>query len=68
MGLSNAFMSLGRIAGPLWAGFVLDLNLILPFISGGVVMLVGFIVCLVCLRGDLPTPRMKEGVDQSPIG
>jgi DHA1 family multidrug resistance protein-like MFS transporter len=27
MGLNNAFMSLGRIVGPLWAGFAFDINL-----------------------------------------
>lgn len=67
MGLSNSFMSLGRIAGPLWAGFVLDLNMILPFISGAVVMLIGFIVSLVWLRGDVPANPIQEGVDQTTI-
>jgi DHA1 family multidrug resistance protein-like MFS transporter len=67
MGLSNSFMSLGRIAGPLWAGFVFDLNLILPFISGAVVMLVGFIVSLVWLRGDVTANPIQEGIDQTTI-
>jgi hypothetical protein len=26
MGLSNSFMSLGRIVGPIWAGFAFDMN------------------------------------------
>ncbi|MBE9474851.1 MAG: hypothetical protein IMY85_08155 [Chloroflexi bacterium] len=52
MGLSNSFMSLGRIAGPLWAGFVFDLNLIYPYISGAVTMLIGFIISLIWLKGD----------------
>ena len=63
MGLSNSFMSLGRIAGPLWAGFVFDLNLILPFISGAAVMLIGFIVSLVWLRGDVPAAPIHKGGD-----
>lgn len=63
MGLSNSFMSLGRIAGPLWAGFVFDLNLILPFISGAMVMLIGFIVSLVWLRGDAPAAPIHKGGD-----
>ena len=67
MGLSNSFMSLGRIAGPLWAGFVLDLNLIYPFISGAVVMSIGFIVSLVWLRGDLPATTNQKGVDQATL-
>ena len=40
MGLSNAYMSLGRIVGPLWAGNVLDLNLSYPFVTGAIIMLI----------------------------
>jgi DHA1 family multidrug resistance protein-like MFS transporter len=67
MGLSNSFMSLGRIAGPLWAGFALDLNLILPFVSGAVVMLIGFLISLIWLRQDEPSAAIqKEGDQPSP--
>jgi DHA1 family multidrug resistance protein-like MFS transporter len=67
MGLSNAFMSLGRIAGPLVAGFVFDLNLILPFVSGAVVMLSGVIASLVWLRGDASASSIGEGAEQTSI-
>jgi DHA1 family multidrug resistance protein-like MFS transporter len=50
MGLSNSFMSLGRIAGPLWGGFAFDLNVNFPNLSGAGVMLAGFVVSLVYLR------------------
>ena len=36
MGLNNAFMSLGRVIGLMWAGMVLDLNLSFPFITGSI--------------------------------
>lgn len=52
MGLNNSFMSLGRIAGPLWAGFLLDVDLNYPYISGAVVMLVGFIFCMLWLNQE----------------
>jgi DHA1 family multidrug resistance protein-like MFS transporter len=65
MGLSNSFMSLGRIAGPLLAGFALDLNLILPFISGAVIMLIGFFFSLFWLRGDEPAAALHKQGDQS---
>lgn len=42
LGLHNSFMSLGRIIGPTWAGFVFDANISYPYISGGVVMLLAF--------------------------
>ncbi|NIS82022.1 MAG: MFS transporter, partial [Anaerolineales bacterium] len=44
MGLSNSFISLGRIFGPLLGGVVYDLNWGLPFVSGAAVMLIGFFV------------------------
>ena len=43
MGLNNAFMSLGRIVGPLWAGAALDMNLSFPFITGSFIMLISFV-------------------------
>jgi len=43
MGLNNSFMSLGRIFGPLLAGFLFDINLNLPYLSGGFIMLAGFL-------------------------
>lgn len=64
MGLSNSFMSLGRIAGPLWAGFALDLSLVLPFISGAVVMLIGFFISLIWLKQDEPSTAIQKEGDQ----
>jgi DHA1 family multidrug resistance protein-like MFS transporter len=65
MGLSNSFMSLGRIAGPLWAGFVFDINIIFPYISGAVTMLVGFVISLIWLKGDEPAIVTGEEVGQT---
>ncbi len=44
MGLSNSFVSLGRIFGPALGGLVFDLNWILPFAVGALVMGVGFAI------------------------
>ena len=41
MGLSNSFMSLGRIAGPMMAGFTFDMHIEYPNLSGALVMLAG---------------------------
>jgi DHA1 family multidrug resistance protein-like MFS transporter len=68
MGLSNSFMSLGRIAGPLWAGFVFDINLILPYLSGAVTMLFGFIISLVWLKGDEPATLPGMSADHHAPG
>lgn len=50
MGLSNSFMSLGRIVGPLWAGFIFDVNYDYPYLSGAVIMLIGFVIGLVWIK------------------
>jgi DHA1 family multidrug resistance protein-like MFS transporter len=56
MGLNNSYMSLGRIVGPLWAGAALDLNLSFPYLTGAVIMLIGFVASLYFL------PHSKESV------
>jgi DHA1 family multidrug resistance protein-like MFS transporter len=61
MGLNNSFNSLGRIVGPIWAGLAFDANPSLPYLSGAVVMLAGFLVSLVLV------PREQQ-VDAEPAG
>lgn len=53
MGLNNSFTSLGRIVGPIWAGFIFDANYDLPYISGGVIMLFGFLISLVWITDHM---------------
>ncbi len=55
MGISNSFISLGRIFGPLFAGASFDLNPMLAYLGGAATMLAGFFVCLLAL-GSLPRP------------
>jgi DHA1 family multidrug resistance protein-like MFS transporter len=53
MGISNSFVSLGRIGGPIWAGYVFDMNISYPYISGSVIMITGFVVSLIWVKqGD----------------
>ncbi len=47
MGLSNSFMNLGRIVGPIWAGFIFDVNVNFPYLSGAAIMFVGFLISLI---------------------
>jgi DHA1 family multidrug resistance protein-like MFS transporter len=60
MGLNNAFMSLGRSVGPLWAGFAYDLNSVYPYWSGSLVMLVGFVVTMLRLKPEESSPLVEE--------
>ncbi|MCS6907566.1 MAG: MFS transporter [Anaerolineales bacterium] len=46
MGVANSFLSLGRIAGPLWAGLVFDIRMFLPYLTGAVIMMIGFLLSL----------------------
>jgi DHA1 family multidrug resistance protein-like MFS transporter len=46
MGLNNSFNSLGRVVGPIWAGFAFDLDYNLPYLSGAVIMFGGFLASL----------------------
>ena len=50
MGLSNSFVSLGRIVGPILGGVVLDINLILPYLSGSVIMLIAFFASMLWIK------------------
>ncbi|MBN1976898.1 MAG: MFS transporter [Anaerolineae bacterium] len=60
MGLSNSFISLGRIVGPLWAGFIFDVNVSYPYISGAAVMFVGFLISLAWVRQSKEEPIAAE--------
>jgi len=58
MGLQQSFMSLGRVAGPLWGGAVFSISYHMPYYTGAVIMLLGFLGSLVFLNGArLPTPQ-----------
>jgi DHA1 family multidrug resistance protein-like MFS transporter len=46
MGLNNSFNSLGRVVGPIWAGFAFDLNYDLPYLSGAAIMFAAFLASL----------------------
>jgi DHA1 family multidrug resistance protein-like MFS transporter len=44
LGLNNSFQSLGRVAGPVWAGFTFDRSVFAPYLSGAAIIFVGFLV------------------------
>lgn len=60
MGLSNSFMSLGRIVGPVWAGFIFDVNVDYPYLSGSLIMFIGFLASLLWIRQEAPEPAGME--------
>jgi DHA1 family multidrug resistance protein-like MFS transporter len=54
MGLGNSFINLGRIVGPIWAGFIFDVNLNYPYLSGAAIMFVGFLTSLAWVSQGKP--------------
>lgn len=50
MGLNTAFTSLGRVVGPLWGGYIYDIDIEYPFFSGTATLLLGLLVSLVSFR------------------
>ncbi|MBN1304244.1 MAG: MFS transporter [Anaerolineales bacterium] len=50
MGLSNSFISLGRIVGPVLGGLVFDLDIRYPYLLGSLIMGLGFLLSLVWIR------------------
>jgi DHA1 family multidrug resistance protein-like MFS transporter len=50
MGLNSAMTSLGRVIGPLWGGYIYDLNIEYPFFSGAATLAIGWLVSLFGLQ------------------
>ncbi len=50
MGMSGAFTSFGRMTGPLWGGYIYDVDIEYPFFSGAATLAIGLLVSLVALR------------------
>jgi MFS transporter, DHA1 family, multidrug resistance protein len=50
MGLNSAMTSLGRVVGPLWGGYIYDINIEYPFFSGAATFLLGLLVSFIGLR------------------
>lgn len=59
MGLNNSFNSLGRVVGPIWAGFAFDVEHSLPYLSGMAVMFVGFLLSLVWVTQEQRDPSAR---------
>lgn len=62
LGLHNSFMSLGRIIGPTWAGFIFDVNISYPYISGGLIMLLAFVATFIWYRKGVEAKQVPSVV------
>ncbi len=60
MGLGNSFMSLGRILGPIWAGWIFDVNFNYPYLTGSLILLLGFLISLATV-GEVKLQTSQKG-------
>lgn len=50
MGMNNAYMSIGNVAGPLLAGMLYDVNIVFPFILGLVMLMITIFITVAWQR------------------
>jgi DHA1 family multidrug resistance protein-like MFS transporter len=62
MGLSNSFVSLGRVVGPIFAGGVYELNTIYPYVCGMIILAIVSLLSRRWLAGS-QTPAGGEPVN-----
>jgi MFS transporter, DHA1 family, multidrug resistance protein len=65
MGLSNSFVSLGRVMGPIVAGIIFDLNPNLPYLGGALVLCAVFVLSLFWVKGLQDTSGEVKPADGS---
>jgi DHA1 family multidrug resistance protein-like MFS transporter len=53
MGLNSAAVNFGKVIGPLWAGYLYDINIEYPLLSGAAVLMLGLLVSLSGIRKRL---------------
>jgi DHA1 family multidrug resistance protein-like MFS transporter len=59
LGMNNAYQSLGRMVGPLWAGMLFDLNINFPYWSAAVIMLGTFGYALWAMQSEVKAVESK---------
>ena len=64
MGLSNSFMSGGRIVGPILGGLVYDIDYEYPYLSGALIFAIGFLATLLWVKPP-PVTLYQEKVLQA---
>jgi MFS transporter, DHA1 family, multidrug resistance protein len=60
MGLNSASTSLGRVVGPLWGGYIYDIRIEYPFLSGAATLLIGFLVSIFALQSYPQANGLQE--------
>ncbi len=63
LGVADVYMGLGRVLGPLWAGFAYDLHMRLPFMTGAAFFIITLLTTLRKrdLTSQAESPSLKAG-------
>jgi DHA1 family multidrug resistance protein-like MFS transporter len=65
MGLSNSFVSLGRIVGPLFAGIIFDRNPNFPYLAGAMILFAVFIMSLIWVKDGHSAPDKLKAIQEN---
>jgi DHA1 family multidrug resistance protein-like MFS transporter len=68
MGLNSAATSLGRVIGPLWAGYLYEVNIEFPYLSGAAALILGLLVSWFGLRSQTEQEEMGTQTLAPPQG
>jgi MFS transporter, DHA1 family, multidrug resistance protein len=60
MGMNNAYMSIGNVAGPTFAGLLYDVNIIYPFVLGVVLLMVTLLITIIWQKRSLKVNTVME--------
>jgi DHA1 family multidrug resistance protein-like MFS transporter len=63
LGLSNSFVSLGRVAGPIYAGIVFDVNPNYPYFSGAMILIAVFVMSLFLVKEVESAPDHNKAIE-----
>jgi DHA1 family multidrug resistance protein-like MFS transporter len=66
MGLSNSFVSLGRIVGPIMAGIIFDINPNFPYLAGALILCLVFAMSLVWVKDGQPALENSQAIRGNP--
>jgi DHA1 family multidrug resistance protein-like MFS transporter len=63
MGMNSAATSLGRVIGPLWAGYLYEVNIEYPFLSGAAALILALAITLGRMRKTQPEMESPAAAD-----
>lgn len=60
MGMNNAYMSIGNVAGPTFAGLLYDVNILYPFVLGLALLMVTLLITIIWQKRSVKVKTVME--------